>query len=46
MSIEWIVLGLIAGTRAKMLADGRRSPLACHPVTSRASWTGHRTTRR
>jgi hypothetical protein len=46
MSIERIVFGLITGTRAKTLAGGRRSPLACHSVPSRASWTGHRTVRR
>jgi hypothetical protein len=44
MSIERIVLGLIAGTRARMRASGWRSPLARHHlITSRASWTGHRT---
>jgi hypothetical protein len=43
MSIEQIVLGLIAGTRARMRASGRRSPLACdHLITSRASRTGLR----
>jgi hypothetical protein len=42
MSIEQIVLGLIAGTRARMRASGRRSPLACdHLITSRAGRTGH-----
>jgi len=43
MSIEWTVPGLIAsGTGAEMLAGGRRWPLARHPVTRRASRTGHR----
>jgi hypothetical protein len=46
MSIEWIVLGLIPGTRAKTVAVGRRSLLACHLVPSRASWTGQRTAHR
>ena len=40
MSIERIVLGLITGTRAKMLAGGTRSPPARYPVPSQAS---HRT---
>ena len=43
MSIERIVLGLIAGTRAKMVAGGTRSPPARHPIPSRASHlTAHR----
>jgi hypothetical protein len=47
MSIEQIVLGLIAGARARMRASGRRSPLACdHLTASRASWTGRRTAHR
>jgi hypothetical protein len=46
MSIEWIVLGLIPGTRAKTVAAGRRSPLAWHLVPGWASWTGQRTARR
>jgi hypothetical protein len=46
MSIERIVLGLRAGTRAKTLAGGRRSPLARHLITSRARWAGYRTAHR
>jgi hypothetical protein len=46
MSIERIILGLIAGTRAKTAAGGRTSPRACHPVPSRAGWTGPRTAHR